>query len=482
MLHGDLDDLPADTASAPRVVRPPSIPNRGARSGSPTRTLPHTVRHSTSVPSYAPPPTPEDEDADRSLTDLPVNTGGASSSLEPSQNGSQRQILCEASPFSKQHSREEKEALEEPNDVSVVIHSLHRSSRQGSLAVEDALSHVGELTADGKIQVRVTHDGQSTIEELAPYELAKLYSQQQAAIKKMQGEFDFLSVPDWVRLHPMLGAYLAEAFGTFAWVLTLSLASIRNYSIFNKADDTNVSCLPIGFMFTSMVFTFGYISGGHFNPAISIAVFLIRKMELAQCFGFILCQLAASLGAGLAAMVIQGNTDIYVPSVSNSYISSGIFSEMIYTFAIAMVVLNIGYSRQSGNFFYGFAIGMTMAAGSASVGKISGGAFNPAAATGLQVAMCLAGDCDAVKSFWIYWLAPVAGAVLASVIYSQMAQPQMTQVLEDHKVFADQSNNTTGQNIAITKDRSYRKTTGLSQRNNGHDVEIVEGKGRASEE
>lgn len=96
---------------------------------------------------------------------------------------------------------------------------------------------------------------------------------------------------------------------------------------------------------------------------------------------------------------------------------------MIFTFAIALVVLNIAYSRQRDKFFYGFAIGLTLAAGSASVGRISGGAFNPAAATGLQLAICLTGSCDELKSFWIYWLAPVIGASLAALIFSQMSQP-----------------------------------------------------------
>lgn len=79
-------------------------------------------------------------------------------------------------------------------------------------------------------------------------------------------------------------------------------------------------------MFSAMVFTFAYIGGAHFNPAISIAVFLIRQLDLAHCVGYILCQLVASLAAGLVAMLIQGNGNIFVPSVGNNYVSSGIFA------------------------------------------------------------------------------------------------------------------------------------------------------------
>ncbi|KAH9578691.1 Major intrinsic protein [Trypanosoma melophagium] len=302
---------------------------------------------------------------------------------------------------------------------------------------KNAISSSSSVTAEskkGSITVEVATDGVVHAEELDPRELARLYAQQQAALRSVRGEFDILYVPDWVRLHPLLGSYVAEAFGTFACVLTLSLVSVRNQSIFQNKDETNMTSLPIGFMFMCMVFTFGYISGGHFNPAVTLAVFLVRKIDLVRALGYLICQTGAALGAGLVAMAIQGSTEVFVPKVDSIYVSSGIFSELIYTFAVATVVLNVAYSRQSGNFFYGFAIGMTIAAGSASVGRISGGAFNPAAATGLQLALCLTGNCDPLGSFWVYWMAPLVGSVVASILYSQITQPEDTHALNDAEV------------------------------------------------
>ncbi|RNF01661.1 aquaporin-like protein [Trypanosoma rangeli] len=287
------------------------------------------------------------------------------------------------------------------------------------------------------ITVEVTSDGVTRMMEFEPRELARLYAQQQAALRSVCGEFDILYVPDWVRLHPLLGSYVAEAFGTFACVLTLSLVSVRNQSIFDESKDTNVTALPIGFMFMCMVFTFGYISGGHFNPAVTLAVFLVQKLDFVRAVGYMICQTGAATGAGLVAMAIQGSTDIFVPYVNRAYVSSGIFSELIFTFAIATVVLNVAYSRQSGNFFYGFAIGMTVAAGSAAVGRISGGAFNPAAATGLQLALCLTGNCEPLSSFWVYWMAPLVGSVIAALLYSQISQPEDTRVLTDAAVLSE---------------------------------------------
>jgi glycerol uptake facilitator-like aquaporin len=253
----------------------------------------------------------------------------------------------------------------------------------------------------------------------------RLRQQREAALRSVRGEFDFLAVPDWVVLHPLLGSYLAEGIGTFAFVLTIALVQVNNVNLFN-AVDTNMTCLPIGMMLMCMVFTFGYISGGHFNPAVTIAVALARKIDFKRAVGYIIAQVGAAFGAGIVAMIIKGSNDIVVPHIKNgsSYTSSGLFVELIYTFALATVVLNVAYSVQKGNFFYGFAIGMTVTAGAAGAGNISGGSFNPALATGLQLAVCLTGSCSTISDFWLYWVAPIFGACIAALLFSQLAQPE----------------------------------------------------------
>lgn len=247
----------------------------------------------------------------------------------------------------------------------------------------------------------------------------------EAAIKALESEFDFLAVPDWIHLHPLLGAYLAEGLGTFFFVLTIALVVINNPSIKGRPE-TNIDAIPIGFMLMSMVFTFGYISGGHFNPAVTFAVMLARKMSILRGLMYIVIQCGSSLGAGIVAMVITGSNDIIVPDVQNdaTYIRKGIFAELVYTFALATVVLNVAYSQQKKNFFYGFAIGMTVMAGAAAVGGVSGGAFNPAVATGLQVAVCLTGRCEPLLHFWLYWASPAVGALLAAALFAVMWQPE----------------------------------------------------------
>lgn len=233
-----------------------------------------------------------------------------------------------------------------------------------------------------------------------------------------------LAVPEWIRLHPLLAEFVAEAMGTYFLCLTVTLIW-ANMVITPGRPETNVTSLPIGFMVASMIFTFAYISGGHFNPAVSFAVFLARrdKMDVKRLIGYMACQCAASLGAGVTAFITEGNLDVPIPAVTaENFGNRSFFSELIYTFALATVVLHVAYSRQENSFFYGFAAGMLITAGDAAVGR-QGAVFNPAIATGLQVASCLVGQCSAVASFWIYWVPPLIGAVLASLFFKILTPP-----------------------------------------------------------
>jgi glycerol uptake facilitator-like aquaporin len=252
-------------------------------------------------------------------------------------------------------------------------------------------------------------------------------AEQDSAIKQVLGKGldvlnDVITVPDWVALHPLLAHYFAEACGTFLFVLTIALVGL-NDPVMEGHPETNMQPIPIGFMLMCMVFTFGYISGGHFNPSVTFAVWLVKRDERVRTVGYIVCQCGAAFGAGIVAMIIEGNTNLIAPSISTNsaaYIRRGIFAELVYSFALALVVLNVAYSRQRANFFYGFSIGFVIVAGISAVGSVSGGAFNPAVATGLQAAKCFTGNCGDILFVWVYWLAPMIGAGLAALLFINM--------------------------------------------------------------
>lgn len=262
-------------------------------------------------------------------------------------------------------------------------------------------------------------------------ELLRLKAQQAATLQKLRRAEDMFTVPPFVELHPLLGAYLAEVLGTFCWTIVVTLAkSSINTNVFDPLDTTtNVDMLPTGLILSALIFALGYISGGHFNPTVTVAVFLAREIPFSSFIMYMILQCVAALGAGFMAMLVLNDTDIFVPSVASDYISSGLFSEWIFSLAVALVALNTRYSLQKSNFYYGMGMGMAIAAGSAAVSSISGGCFNPAIATGLQAAKCFSSDCEALKTFWIYWVGPIIGAAVAAFFFSQIAQPEESSVL-----------------------------------------------------
>uniref|UniRef100_A0A7S1Q4H5 Aquaporin n=1 Tax=Neobodo designis TaxID=312471 RepID=A0A7S1Q4H5_NEODS len=213
-----------------------------------------------------------------------------------------------------------------------------------------------------------------------------------------------------MRLGAQGSRILGEVIGTFLFVLTIPLASIGVGSL---------SAIPIGFMLSAMTFCFAYVSGAHFNPAITIAVFFIGRMHIVRVGMYIAAQCGAALLATLYAAIIVG-VDMPAPQArSLKAVWRALMTESVFSFAVASVVLHCMYSRQRKNNFFGFAIGMTVLAGALSVGGFNGGAFNPAVATGTQLGKCvLSGDCEPLAMLWVFWAAPAAGSFAASMFYN----------------------------------------------------------------
>jgi aquaporin Z len=98
-------------------------------------------------------------------------------------------------------------------------------------------------------------------------------------------------------------------------------------------------------------------------------------------------------------------------------IQVALFAEILFTFALCLMVLNVATSaKTAGNSFYGLAIGFTVMVGAFAVGNVSGGAFNPAVATGPILVNAISAG-GAYQHLWIYWVGPLAGAALAAVVF-----------------------------------------------------------------
>jgi aquaporin Z len=200
---------------------------------------------------------------------------------------------------------------------------------------------------------------------------------------------------------------VVELIGTFFLVFTIGLA------VANAGD---LAPLAIGAALMVMVFAGGHVSGAHYNPAVSLAVFMRGKMEQQELIPYWVAQVIGAILAAIAVTVLGFDADETV----DIEVGKALLAEFLFTFALAWVVLNVATARGTeDNSFYGLAIGFTVMVGAFAVGGVSGGVFNPAVAIGLIVDGILE-----FKDIWIYLLANLAGgAAAASVfLYTQPAE------------------------------------------------------------
>ncbi|WP_329060918.1 MIP/aquaporin family protein [Amycolatopsis sp. NBC_01480] len=189
-----------------------------------------------------------------------------------------------------------------------------------------------------------------------------------------------------------------EVIGTFFLVFTIG-AAVRSGS--------PLAPLAIGTSLMVMVYAGGHISGGHYNPAVTLAVLVRGRIGVADAVKYWLSQLAAGLLAALVVRAIVPAAPAKTLTLTGRLLVTGLAAELLFTFALAYVVLNVATSKHHpDNSFYGLAIGFTVVAGAVAVGGISGGVFNPAVAVGGAV-LGLFGW----SSLWVYLVAElVAGA------------------------------------------------------------------------
>ncbi len=197
--------------------------------------------------------------------------------------------------------------------------------------------------------------------------------------------------------------YIAEFIGTFFLVLTVGCTIIPGAA-------GVIAPLAIGGALMVMVYAGGHISGGHFNPAVTLAVFVRGRCETKDVIPYWVAQFLAGVAAALVAVFLVGKsgTPMEIKNVPAAFVA-----EFLFTFALAYVVVNSATSKDTANnSFYGLAIGMTVMVGAFSVGAISGGAFNPAVALGAAV-MKLVNFPD----IWIHIIADFAGGLVAAMTF-----------------------------------------------------------------
>jgi aquaporin Z len=198
--------------------------------------------------------------------------------------------------------------------------------------------------------------------------------------------------------------YAVEVIGTFFLVFTVA-TSVLSHSSYTP--------LAAGSALMVMVYAGGHISGGHYNPAVTMAALWRGRISLADATAYWIAQFAAGVVAGLIALVVVDPPAVQTLHPSGHALVATAVVEFLFTFALCYVVLNVATSKsQTGNSFFGLAIGFTVTAGAFAVGGISGGAFNPAVALGAASAGLFAWS-----TLWVYVVVQALAGVVAGVAF-----------------------------------------------------------------
>lgn len=198
--------------------------------------------------------------------------------------------------------------------------------------------------------------------------------------------------------------YLYEFIGTFFLVFTVGMTVLNPNSVGILAP------LAIGSVLAVMVYAGGHVSGGHYNPAVSLAIALRGKLPIKDLFAYWAVQLLAGLVAGFLTIYYKG----YQPMMAPSFNVVQVFlAEFLFTFALCFVVFNVAVAKAvKGNSYYGWAVGFIVLVGAYAVGPISGAAFNPAVALGVTMMQL-----SSWSHLWIFFVANFLGGACAALVF-----------------------------------------------------------------
>jgi MIP family channel proteins len=215
-------------------------------------------------------------------------------------------------------------------------------------------------------------------------------------------------------------AALAELVGTFAFFFIGAGAICTDAYTRGGVGIVGIA-LAHGLILSVMISSFGAISGGHFNPAVTIAFAVVGRIGVVQAAVYVAAQLVGSVLAGLLLRAIFaqvfpeaviGPAHLGTPGLGRDVsFGTGVLVEAVLTFFLLLAIYGTAVDERAPRTIAGFGIGLTVGLDILMGGFLTGGAMNPARTFGPAVA----------AQYWdnhlVYWIGPIAGAVLAALLY-----------------------------------------------------------------
>ena len=212
--------------------------------------------------------------------------------------------------------------------------------------------------------------------------------------------------------------YLAEFIATFALVFIGAGVILANQFLKGGIGVVGIA-LAHGLVLMAMVYATAHISGGHVNPAVTIAMLFTRHIGFKRAIGYIASQLIGAMAAGSLLWVIfpsmTATTHLGTPGLAQGVpLVTGIIIEAVLTFFLVFTIFGVAVDKRAPAGIYGVAIGLVLTFDILMGGPLTGAAMNPARAFGPAFA----------ANYWInhlvYWIGPIVGAVIAGLLYEYL--------------------------------------------------------------
>lgn len=205
-------------------------------------------------------------------------------------------------------------------------------------------------------------------------------------------------------LSEFIGTYFLIFAGTGAIVVNELTKSLTHLGI----------ALVFGLVVMALIYTFGHISGAHFNPAVTIAFLFRKEITGRQALFYVVTQTIAGIVASMTVCLVLGNVANLGATLPRSSWQQAFVLEFILTFVLMIVILGSAVHGKAIKSFAGLAIGATVGLEAMFAGPISGASMNPARSFGPAL---VSGN---LQDLWVYIAAPFLGALLATWIYQYL--------------------------------------------------------------
>ncbi len=231
--------------------------------------------------------------------------------------------------------------------------------------------------------------------------------------------------------------YVAEFFGTFVLVFIGCGTAMLVGCDAKNGSGYLLTALAFGLAIVAMAYGFGNISGGHVNPAVSLAVLINGGMNTTDFFGYVVAQiLGATFGSGLLAAIFGagGITDMTggmacngLPADAASPMLAAILVEIITTCIFIVTILGVTSKKQTHGSFGGLVIGLTLVAlHIVSIG-ITGTSVNPARSLGPAIVSAISGDSRGISNILAFIVGPLIGAAIGAGLYKWLEDGTATE-------------------------------------------------------